>query len=256
MFVGWSSRWLDPFLRGSATVTSGRVGYRATMFIVLAALGDSDCEAIDGGLLAQPANALSSLAFTIVGLALIPWALSAPDAERRVRGAVVAGLVLTGIGSLLYHGPQGPGSQFAHDISFLVVLLVIGVADIAAGSGRSMLWSWTVTTVLVVTTVVALVAFPTATNLFTGGTLVVVVIGDILLHRGGHRSQPWYAIAMGAMLVAIGAFVFGRSGAWLCDPSSHLQAHAAWHLVGAIALGSYAVATGAARVERRAAAGS
>lgn len=84
-------------------------------------LGASDCERVTAGLLAQPTNALTSLGFAVAGGWLLARALRRP--ERRVEPVVFgASVVATGIGSVLYHGPQPPYADTAHDLSILVVL--------------------------------------------------------------------------------------------------------------------------------------
>jgi hypothetical protein len=89
-------------------------------------LGASDCEAIGEGVLAQPAAAISSLAF--VGAAA--WLLRRlpPDQPDRGLAATYAGLVaLVGVGSVAYHGPQPAGAELAHDVPILLAGLT-GVA--------------------------------------------------------------------------------------------------------------------------------
>jgi hypothetical protein len=82
-------------------------------------LGGTDCELLRvGELLAQPVNALSSLAYVVAGL----WVIR----RRRWLGASV---VAVGIGSVLYHGPQPPGIRLVHDLT--IVGALAGVAAIA-----------------------------------------------------------------------------------------------------------------------------
>jgi len=84
-------------------------------------LGASDCERVTAGLLAQPTNAVTSLGFAVAGGWLVVRALRRP--EKRVEPIVFgASVVATGIGSVLYHGPQPPYADTVHDLSILVVL--------------------------------------------------------------------------------------------------------------------------------------
>lgn len=73
------------------------------------ALGASDCEHLGEGFLAQPVNALSSLAFVAAGL----WILS--RGNRRAPTAFGWVVVATGVGSFLFHGPQPSWARPAHD---------------------------------------------------------------------------------------------------------------------------------------------
>jgi hypothetical protein len=88
------------------------------------ALGGSDCEALQEGLLGQPVNAVSSLAYVAAGL----WVL------RRGGPAVPAvALGLVGVGSVLYHGPMPPGARLAHDGS---IIALAGAAAVVAWRRR------------------------------------------------------------------------------------------------------------------------
>jgi hypothetical protein len=75
-------------------------------------LGQSDCERIVAGTLAQPVLALTSLAYAAVGMAVLYWSarIRAPLA-----GAAGVALVAVGGGSFAYHGPQPPWAKVAHD---------------------------------------------------------------------------------------------------------------------------------------------
>lgn len=219
---------------------------------LLVALGESDCETVDSGSLVQPINAITSLAFSVVGLALAGWAGAAQGRERWIRWAFVAAMVSTGIGSFLYHGPQPAGSGFVHDITFLTALLILVTADAAAARRWSdhMVIAVLIASVLVVSALLLL--SPDITNVITGVLVVLLVVSDILLFGRGGRGTPWYLAAVGFLVLALVANAFGRTGSPLCDPMSPFQLHGAWHVLSAAALGCYAVATGAVRSARQA----
>ena len=79
-----------------------------------------DCEAIADSLLGQPVNSLTTLAFVVAGV--VVWA-------RTDRRWVAAGLVATGLGSFLFHGPMPSYAQLAHDVTlwFLVAVVVASI---------------------------------------------------------------------------------------------------------------------------------
>ncbi|HEY8526841.1 MAG TPA: hypothetical protein VIL48_17855 [Acidimicrobiales bacterium] len=81
------------------------------------ALGASDCEALRGGWLGQPANALSSLAYVAAGAFLL---------RRGAPTGPALAVAAAGVGSLLYHGPMPPGAELAHDGS-LIALAGVGL---------------------------------------------------------------------------------------------------------------------------------
>jgi hypothetical protein len=82
------------------------------------ALGASDCEALRDGVLAQPVNSLSSLAYLAAGAYVLRR--GGPAAPALALGAV-------GAGSVLYHGPMPPGAQAVHDGSIVALLAAASV---------------------------------------------------------------------------------------------------------------------------------
>lgn len=175
-------------------------------------LGAADCEAISDGVLAQPIATLSSLAFlgAAAWLALrLPARGPGRPGTDRPAAAAYAGLVaLVGVGSIAYHGPQGPGAQVLHDL------------PIAA--------------------VVATGAVVPAVRLLGGRPALAV---------GGVRAAQ---VAAASAALGLGAFALGRTGSPVCDPTSPLQAHAAWHVLMAAALAAWGGALwGTSRAGRR-----
>lgn len=98
--------------------------------------GLSDCERIVAGALAQPVLAVTSLAYVMVGLAVL-------CRTRRDRGllaaAAGAALVAVGFGSFIYHGPQPPWAGPVHDWPIVVLgaVCVAGLARTVRASRRS-----------------------------------------------------------------------------------------------------------------------
>ena len=89
----------------------------------LGVIGGSDCEALRDGLLAQPTNALTSAAYVVAGV--VVWIRIPPQRRIGPGGAYALLLGLVGVGSILYHGPQPPGSKFLHDAPIPLLLLLI-----------------------------------------------------------------------------------------------------------------------------------
>jgi hypothetical protein len=87
------------------------------------ALGGSDCEALHDGVLGQPVNSLSSLAY----VAAAGYVL-----RRGGPPAPALALALVGLGSVLYHGPMPPGAEFVHDAA----LVAVPAAALAAAWSR------------------------------------------------------------------------------------------------------------------------
>lgn len=214
-------------------------------------LGETDCEVIRDGFLLQPVNAISSLAFSVVGLLIAASAVQAVGHERRVRVVFGALLVLTGVGSFLFHGPQNPGSHFLHDITFLATVWFLAVMNLNDTYGWWEGNGWVAWLGGTGVLGILLIVFPASTNLLTAGIIVALVITDIAIQRKGGIIGGWYVAALVALVIAVGLMIAGRTASPLCDPDSGLQAHGGWHIFVAVALGSYFMAMSNVRVAGR-----
>lgn len=216
-----------------------------------------DCEAIGDGWLSQPVNAWSSLAFGVVGVAIVAGAGSVAGRERTVR--VIFGLLLiaTGAGSFLFHGPQPAFGELVHDVTFLAALWFLIVANITGASGTKPTdatgrTNLDLTVVLVALVGIAGIALLLAvdggvTNILTAFLALALVGSDVFLWKVAAPSPGWYGLAIASLLIGIGLFVGGRTGSPLCDPDGLAQAHAGWHVFAAVFLGAYLLATVPAR---------
>jgi hypothetical protein len=77
----------------------------------------ADCERIHDGLLAEPVNALSSLAYVAAGV----WTWR----RDRPRGAA---LVAVGLGSIAYHARGGTAARWLHDLTIVAVAAVVAAS--------------------------------------------------------------------------------------------------------------------------------
>jgi hypothetical protein len=175
----------------------------------------ADCEAIGAGFLGQPINTLTTLGFVVAGIIVI--------VGRQDMRWIGIGLVSTGIGSFLFHGPMPPGNEWAHDVSLAWLLAMI------AGWGTRWERVSRLPALVVIGAVVVLV--PMIADPFAGVMAVVAVMSILLRDRS--------AATVGPLLLLASVAVFGRLGATggpLCNPDSLLQPHAVWHLGSALAV--------------------
>lgn len=109
------------------------------MVELVGVMGGADCEGLRPGGLAQPANAVSSLAFAAVGLWLL-WRGRPAGGGRLTRIAGAGAFIAVGLGSYGYHGPQPDWAGLAHNgaIAWLVVVLVTHALGVLRrpGDGR------------------------------------------------------------------------------------------------------------------------
>jgi hypothetical protein len=151
------------------------------------ALGAGDCERLHDGLIAQPVNTASALAYVAVGAWLVG------------RGRPGFGLVVAaaGVGSVDYHGPGSPAARLLHDAGLYAVVGFVAWQEVARRVRRD---------------------------------------------RLAPRRRSAYRLALAATAVGVVCWWAGRTQSPWCDPDSLLQAHAAWHLLGAFALACWAQA--------------
>jgi hypothetical protein len=186
----------------------------------------ADCEAISAWFLGQPVNSLTTIAFVLAGVWI--WA------RRPNRGWVGTGLILTGVGSFLFHGPMPEGGEWAHDVSLAWLILLIAATDtrwqalsrLPALAGLGLAFWW-----------LPVIADPVAVAL----TAVAVIS---LLTRD-HSYSTWAPLALIALVGALGR-LGSSQGPW-CDPSSVLQTHGVWHVGAAVAVAWWATKTPSAQ---------
>ena len=95
---------------------------------------------------------------------------------------------------------------------------------------------------------VILLGLPEATNVFTGLSIVLIVGAHVVVRRHGRVDRGSLITAVLLLGASLVFFALGRSGGWLCDADSLWQGHGAWHVLAALALAAYAVATSPARM--------
>jgi hypothetical protein len=133
-------------------------------------MGCSDCERIRDGWLAQPVNALSSLAFVgAAGVVLArTWGL-ARDRRGEVAG-YGAMLALVGLGSVAFHGPQPPGARAMHDVPIPVLIgLAVGTPLVRRRRGLAPLPGW---------------------DRRRGAVLAATVVAALTSYAGGRTGAP------------------------------------------------------------------
>jgi hypothetical protein len=84
------------------------------------ALAAGDCERLHQGLVAQPVNTATALAYVAVGA----WLLG----RRRAFGLAV---VVAGVGSVDYHGPASPAARLLHDGGLYAVVGLVAWHEVA-----------------------------------------------------------------------------------------------------------------------------
>jgi hypothetical protein len=202
-------------------------------------LGESDCECVHDGWLAQPVNALSSLAYAAAGAALLARARRRPrqgdaDGGGEPGWLTVYGLATAanGLGGLAYHGPGGPVSRWLHDAALLATLGVITTAEVGEAMGTRIDHRHATAAAAAGA---ALAVVPSVSLAAQVGLGMGAAVSDVTAGGRGERHRRRAPLAI-MWIAAATVNAATRTGAPLCRPSSVLQGHAAWHALTALAL--------------------
>ncbi len=192
------------------------------------------CEAIQEGVVRQPANTWSSLAFIAVAL----WVAGRhvrrlktgrPPLSRAELSILVGSLAIVGLGSAFYHASLTFVGQVIDVSGMYLIATFILLHRIGPKWGLSPAWSIFGFVGLNAALMLAQVTTPSLRRLAFGVLLVSALLVE---GRASRKGRKW--LAMGASLMAV-AFVIWLLDLWrvVCAPDSLLQGHAVWHLLGA-----------------------
>lgn len=207
--------------------------------------GAEFCESARAATVRQPVNALSNLGFILAGLA-IAWRVGRPPAPGEVLTrpfgtAYACVVVLLGPASAAMHATQ---SELGGRLDLLSMYLVASFAASYAAARtvrRGPVFFAQVFLLLVAacqllaTYVGEVPVVLHAGNLAFGSLLLLALVLEARLRRRGLTRADLRPIVAALLVMAV-AFVIWTAGqhGW-CDPGSWLQAHAIWHLLGAVA---------------------
>ncbi len=209
--------------------------------LTAAGIGASDCEQLRDEALAQPVNAVSSLAYVAVGAAILAVAISRRRAvlPSAVYGACLAGV---GIGSVLFHGPQPAGSRVLHDLPILVTVIFIVVQDLAVVR-PGLRHPWAIFVLGSAAASAATLVEPDLGAALTGVAVGVIAVLEIVVYRrrlrpvGSRRQRRAYVAIIVVAALAATSWLLGRTGSPACDPDAAFQFHGLWHVVSSLVFG-------------------
>lgn len=188
----------------------------------------SDCERCRPGLIAQPANTVSSLALVASG-ALMLRSMHRRGSATPAETAVAWASVAAGLGSVAYHGPGTAFGRYLHDASLLALLGSVAVADAERVTGRT-----ASPAALAAVPAMSLAAAHPASSM---GAQLVLGLAATAGEAARFASSPgpggarWRRRLEGAVAGAGAlAHVLGRTGGPWCAPDHVVQPHAAWHV--------------------------
>ncbi|HMT91206.1 MAG TPA: ceramidase domain-containing protein [Dermatophilaceae bacterium] len=186
------------------------------------------CEAVGSGLLRQPANALSNLAFLVAGAAAYRSvrAINRTRPERALAGAAALATIAVGAGSLAYHGGLTFAGQLldVQGMYLIAVLLLVGSCRGSPFAHRTL--------PLALTSLATLAAIQWALPGTRRWLFAVVLLPGIVLEARRAPGSPSLRAAVGLLTLGYAVWLADERGLW-CDPGSLLQGHAVWHLATA-----------------------
>jgi hypothetical protein len=212
------------------------------------------CEALGGGLFAQPVNTLSNVYYSLVGLFALfmvghdraPRNLGTP--HRSLVGSLLGWVaLLLGLGSAAFHGTLSHWGGLLDNVAMNLFVSFVLVHDLTRLEGWSRkTFTVAYTAVNGVTTAVllhddshSLVLF--ALLVLAAGLAEAMVVCPAWFpwtsHRVVGRRVPFLGGALGTFAFAWGIWRLSDTGAALCASDSLLQGHALWHLLTAVTIG-------------------
>jgi hypothetical protein len=209
--------------------------------------GGGDCEALRPGLIAQPVNAATSLAYLAAGVDLLVRAVRARDhaAESAVADVFAVLLVANGLGGVAFHGPGNRSAKWLHDVALTGTLSFVILNDVALLvrlPGRHQLAALAIA----IAGLGAILAYrPGHTNAASaaaGGTAAGLELVVAATASSNGRSHQRLARRRAAGLLGGATIVnlLSRTGGPLCRPGSAVQGHGVWHVLTAMALRAWA----------------
>ena len=166
----------------------------------------SDCERCRPGLVTQPVNTASSLAYVAAGAAALAGARRRPAGARPGTRAVAWSLLaMTGLVAL---------SDVHHDRGTAPTAPQVAAVGALAGAA----------------------AHPRTSAAAQAVAAAGALGAEVHRHLTGAGDAGGGVLAAAVFVAGLALHVGGRTGRPLCRPDSPLQAHAAWHVLSAAAL--------------------
>jgi hypothetical protein len=208
------------------------------------------CERVRDGVVRQPVNTWSNLAFFLSGLAVVVVGgldrLLGSRSDRLnpmrahfVYPAILGGATaLIGLGSIIYHSSMTFVGQSMDVISIYLLLGFMLVYNLARARDRGMSSGVFVALYVFLNAGLALmvVKWP-VTRRYIFVALIAAILateGVIRRTRRPAMSQPLFYAAVGSLALACFAWILDVTRV-ICWPDSWFQAHAVWHVLTATA---------------------
>lgn len=193
-----------------------------------------------GSLILQPSDSWSAFGYVVAGFLMIVlarsqnWASAMPASFAAMFGLTA---IVVGLGSVLLHATLTLWGQFFDVLGMYLVGSFMVVSALAKWRGIPDRTAMLFYVILCAALVTVLIVVPEVRRYL----FAVVLIGAIVLELGFARQRRkdarlgFYLLGIAAKGVAFAIWNLDQNLVW-CDPTSLLQGHAIWHLLGAVSI--------------------
>jgi hypothetical protein len=204
------------------------------------------CEAQRAGIVRQPVNAYSNLAFVLVGLLILraAWLESSAEPINPMRKSrfyplvYATAVMLIGLGSLFFHASLTFVGQWFDVMGMymqITFVLLYSLARWRGLSGRGFALAYLSFSILLGVGLVMVPQF--RREIFAALVLAGLTCEFVYLFQRRPTIRKGYLwAALASFGIAYFIWYLDNSGIW-CSPLSWLQGHALWHILSAIAAG-------------------
>lgn len=204
------------------------------------------CEAIRPGTIAQPANTWSSFGFVLVGLLVIRQ--SREDMRQRKANLLTRqraypvlfgmALLITGLGSAFYHASLTFVGQFFDLMGMYFIasfIMLYNISRLKTLSGKNFVIVYILINALLA---FLLIQYPALRRYIFGAMIFATLWPEYRLRRTRTLviNNFFLQAAWGTLILAFVIWTLDLTKIF-CNPTSWLQGHALWHLLGAVAGG-------------------
>ena len=208
------------------------------------------CEPVMHGLIRQPVNTWTKLAFILAGTLTLLVAitdLSSPSTKRVgtnlmrshwiYPGIYAYAAAIIGLGSMFYHGTMIFYGQVADILGMYLLSTFMALYNLSRAfeiKGSTFFASYLgINIALGITSTV----WPVSRRLIFIGILVVILVSELLARKMvlARMSVKMLAAALASLVIACAAWLLDINGIF-CSPDSWMQLHSLWHIGMAAAI--------------------
>lgn len=208
------------------------------------------CEAISDGIFKQPVNTWSSLAFVLVGILIIGQiktdintreknkAFNLMAAHKTYGYLLAIIIILNGLGAGFYHASLSFVGQTADVFSMFLLATFMILYNLQRFNiiGKKSFIVLMITTNMVLLS--TLILIPGMRRILFAVLLLSAVAGEVIYINNKKPIINLRYLFFGALIIAtaFGIWILDIQKIW-CNPTSLVQGHGFWHILGAVATG-------------------